>query len=173
MSVLKKKIAFIAQRFLKLLSPKNMVTWMPENSCLRRHFCSPCVKWSETLLKCARQHFYAISKLIWNKLSCVSCLLVWCETVRPFFDMLTVDHKHSFHNYQKFSQKVQQQLSSNPKTIFASFIAFLKCTWNFERFLKRDHFQSSNIFEVIEFEKFGYLNARKVFLQNTFPKSTC
>ena len=139
-----------------------MVTWMSESFCFRRPFGSQRVKWSETFLKSARSHFYANSLLISNKLSCVSCVLVASEILRPFSNMLTADHKYSCHNWEKFPQQVQLQLSPQRKTFFGSFIGFLKFTWNFERFFKKDYVHSWKIFEVIDSKKCGYLNARKL-----------
>ena len=40
-------------------------------------------------------------------------------------------------------------------------------------FEKKDQHHSLNISKVIESEKYGYLNARKLPFWNTFEKSTC
>ena len=45
--------------FPELLNLKNVLTWVPESSCFRTPFGSNRVKGSQTLLKSARQHFYA------------------------------------------------------------------------------------------------------------------
>ena len=52
------------------------------------------------------------------------------------------------------------------------FIEFLKSTWNFEHFEKRDDLYSWNISELIDTEECGFLNARKLVLQNTLLKAT-
>ena len=124
-TVFQQKITFIAEIFSKILSPRNVVTWMPQWSCFRTTFGSQGVKWSETLLKSSRQHFLADFPLISNKLSCVSCLLVGSEILGPLFDMLAADHKYSCHNWEKFLQ-VKKQVSLKVKRFSASFIAFLK-----------------------------------------------
>ena len=173
MIVFWKRITLIAQIIWKLLSPKNEVTWMAESSYFRRPFGSQHVKCSETLLKSEQRQFYANSPLISRKLSCLSCLLVVAEVWGALSNMVRTNDKYSCHNWEKFLQKVQPQLSSKPKIFFASFITFLKFTENFEGFFKKDHVHSSIIFEVIESEKCGYLNARKVLFQNTLLKSTC
>ena len=128
LSILKNKITFIASIFPKLLIPKNVVTWMPESSCFITSFRSQSVKASQTLLKSARQHFYANFPLISNKLNCVSCILVGSEIIGPFFNTLTADHTYSYHNWEKFTQQVQTQLSSKPKIFSGSVIEFLKST---------------------------------------------
>ena len=59
---------------------------------------------------------------------------------------------------QFFPQKFQTPLS-NKKQIFSGFfIAFLKCAWNLEHFLKKDEYSSLIISEIIDAERRGYLN---------------
>ena len=55
--IFRKNIRFIAQIIARLLSPKNVVTWITENSCFRIPFQSQRVQVSETMLKSARYHF--------------------------------------------------------------------------------------------------------------------
>ena len=121
-----KKIIFRALTYPKLLLPKNVVTWMLLNSCFRTPFGNQPVKGSKTLLKFARQQFYANVPLISNKLSCVSCLLVGSEMLGHFFETLTADHMYSCDNWQKLPQQIQGQLSSKPSTSSQSFIKFSK-----------------------------------------------
>ena len=40
-------------------------------------------------------------------------------------------------------------------------------------FEKKDQRYTLNIWEVIDSEKCGYLNAQKLLFQNTLPESTC
>ena len=126
----------------KLLSPKNLLTWWRENFCFRTPFESQSVKWPETMLKSARQHFYDNFHLTSDNLSCVSCFLVGAEIWGPLSNILTTDDKYSCHNWEKFAQQVQPKLSSKLKTFFASFIAFLKFTKNVELFSKKDQVYS-------------------------------
>ena len=42
----------------------------------------------------------------------------------------------------------------------------------FQEFLEKVHLQSFNMSEVIDSEKYGYLNALKLLFQDTFSKST-
>ena len=126
LSVLNKRTTFIALIFWKLLSWKNVVTSIPERCWFRTPIGSQRVKWPERILKCARHQFYANFPLISNSLSCVSWLLVGSETLGQFSKMLTADHKYSCHNWGKFLQQLQPELSSKAETFFGSFIAFLK-----------------------------------------------
>ena len=43
-------------------------------------------------------------------------------------------------------------------TFSGFFIAFLKCAWNLEHFLKKDEYPSLIISEIIDVGKRGYLN---------------
>ena len=59
---------------------------------------------------------------------------------------------------QNFPQQFQTPLSQKQKTLSGSFIAFLKCAWNLEHFLKKDEYSSLIISEIIDPERRGYLN---------------
>ena len=59
----KKRMSFIASIFRRLLTPKNVVSWMPENSCFRTPFWTQRVNGHKTLLKCPRQCSDAIFPL--------------------------------------------------------------------------------------------------------------
>ena len=125
-SILKKNITFITSRFPDLLVPKNVVTWMRENSCFRTPFGSKCVKGSQTLLKSPRQLFYVNFSFMWNKVSCVSCLLVGCEMWGPPCKTLMADQMYCCHDREQVPQEVPTQLSWKRRTISWTFIAFLK-----------------------------------------------
>ena len=56
--ILKKKVSFIAQIFRRLLSPRNVVTCIPESSYFKTPFGNQRVHVSQTLLKYARQNLY-------------------------------------------------------------------------------------------------------------------
>ena len=77
------------------------------------------------------------------------------------------DHMYCCHNSEKFPQQNPTQLSSKPKTFSQTFIAFLKSTWNFKRFGKKRYISG-----VIDSEKGGYLENRKLLFQNTLLKWT-
>ena len=59
---------------------------------------------------------------------------------------------------QNFPQQFQTPLSQKQKTFSGFFIAFLKCAWNLEHFLKKDENPSLIFSEIIDAEKRGYLN---------------
>ena len=59
---------------------------------------------------------------------------------------------------QNLLQQFQTPLSQKQKTFSEFFIAFLKCAWNLEHFLKKDEYPSLIISEIIDAERRGYLN---------------
>ena len=68
---------------------------------------------------------------------------------------------------QNFLEQFQTPLSQKQKNFSGFFIAFLKCAWNLEHFLKKDEYPNLIISEIIDAERRGYLNVQKVLLQNT------
>ena len=64
-------------------------------------------------------------------------------------------------------QQFQTPLSNKQKTFSGFFIEFLKCALNLEHFQKKDEYPILIISEIIDAERRGYLNVKKVLLQNT------
>ena len=58
---------------------------------------------------------------------------------------------------QNFLQQIQTPLSQKQKTLSGFLIAFLKCAWNLEHFLKKHEYPSVIISEIIDAEKRVYL----------------
>ena len=59
---------------------------------------------------------------------------------------------------QNLPQQVQTPLSQKQKSFYGPFNDFLKCAWNLEHFQKKDEYSSVIISEIIDAERFGYLN---------------
>ena len=57
-----------------------------------------------------------------------------------------------------FTQQLEALLSQKEKTYSGFFLAFLKCSLNFEHFEKKDEYPSLVISKVIDSERGGYLN---------------
>ena len=68
---------------------------------------------------------------------------------------------------QNFRQQFETPLSQKQKTFSGFFMEFLKCAWNLEHFQKKHEYPSLIIPEFIYAERRGYLNVRKVMLQNS------
>ena len=65
------------------------------------------------------------------------------------------------------------QTSLKLKTSSRFFIAFPKCTLNFEYLEKKDQSQSLTITEIINCETGTYLNVQKAMFHATVRKTTC
>ena len=143
------------------MTPRNVVTSMPESSYFRTLFESQCIHGCKTLLRPALQHFYPNFPLSQNKLSWKISALVISEILGLFGNTLTADNMYSRHNWQKFWQQVQAILSQKLKQFLHIILAFLQSPQNFVHFEKKDRLHSLNISEVIDPEKCGYFNARK------------
>ena len=90
-----------------------------------------------------------------------------------FVNTITVDSMYSPHNWEKFPQRLQTQLSKKGKVISEIFIALFKSIWIFVYLEKKDQLHNLNISEVIDPEKCSDLNAKKQLFQNTFHQWTC
>ena len=116
--ILRKKASFIREIVTKSLTPKNVVSWMPERSCFRKFYSSQSVHRSQTLLKSAWQDFYHYFPLIQDKLGQKTCLFVRCEILNLFCNTLTADDMYSRHSWGKFLLQVKTPLSQKGKTFF-------------------------------------------------------
>ena len=93
-----------------------------------------------------------------GKLSRKKSPSVWYEILRVFLNALTADDKYSVSNMKNLPQQFQTPLSQKLNIFSGFFIAFLKCAWNFEHFLKKHEYPSLIISEIIDAEIRGYLN---------------
>ena len=59
---------------------------------------------------------------------------------------------------KNFPQQFQTPASQKQKIFSGFFIAFLKCAWNLEHFLKKDQYPSLIISEIIDAKRRGYWN---------------
>ena len=71
---------------------------------------------------------------------------------------LTPDDKYSRRYMQIFWQQIQTHLSQKGKTFCRFFIAFLKCSSNWEHFEKKEEYRSLIITEIIASERDVYLS---------------
>ena len=171
--ILKKHFSFTAWIVGKLLTPKNVVAWRAESSCFRTLFRSQSVHGRQRLLKFVWQDVYPNFPLIQDKLSKKTSLLVRSEIFELFGNTFAADHIYSRHNWGKFTQHVKCPLSQKEKTFFGIFIAFFQSTEIFAHFVKKGQLYSLSSWEVIDSEKFGCFNARKLLFQSTLRQSKC
>ena len=93
--------------------------------------------------------------------------LVRSEILRLFGNILATDHICSGHRWEKLRQQVETVLSQKRNAFSLIFIAFSKSTQNFALFEKKDQLHSLNILQVIDPDKCGYFNFRKLVFQDT------
>ena len=117
---------------------KGSATYTSKRSSQRSPFANERVNGFQTLLKSTRRHYYPLSLSIRGKLSWEKSPSVWYEILRLFVNALTADDKYSGSYMQNLQQQFQTRLSQKQKTFSAFFIAFMKCAWNLENFLKKD-----------------------------------
>ena len=72
-----------------------------------------------------------------------------------FVDTLTADDKYSLLNRDYSMQLISTKLSQKLKLVFDFFLAFSKCTLNFEHFQNKDDPRSLFISEITHSEKRG------------------
>ena len=132
-----KKDDFLSLNLSEVIHSKKCGCLNAINLLFRNTLWNTTVKGFETLLKSARQHFYANVPLISHNLSFVACLLVGSEILGPLLNTVTAHHMYSCHRWQKLQEQVQSELSSKPSTFSRDCIAFPKSTSNYEHFEKK------------------------------------
>ena len=130
-------------------------TWLDE--CLKLSFKGSFGKQhgqrAHAFLKFEWKHLYHIYWSLWRKLTCKKSLLVICKISRLFPNTMSADGKYSLLNRGYLTQPIQMQLSRKQKSFSHFFSAFLKCSLNFEHFLKKDDPHFWCISEITDPEK--------------------
>ena len=129
-------------------------------------------KQAQALLKSERQYVYHIYWPLWKQLSWKKSLLVICNILGLFVNILTADDKYSLLDRDNLTQPTQMQLSYRQKTFSKLFSPFLKYRLSFEDLQEKDDPHSWCIFEITDFTKRGYINVRKVSFQRTLRQAT-
>ena len=154
----RKKVSLLVSVFPKLLTQKEVVTWMAKTSRSRTPFRYERVHEFQTLSKPARNHHYPIVPWIWDKLSWKKFRLVKFEILELFVNTLTTDDKYSSRNIQNLTQQLQTTMSQKQKTFYRIFITYVISRRSSDDFVQKDESTSLSIYEIIDAEKSGYLN---------------
>ena len=80
-------------------------------------------------------------------------MLVLCTILKLFVNTLTADDKYSLINTANFRQHIQILLSRKQKITSPFLSSFLKSTFNFEHFQKKDDPHSRSLSETTDSEK--------------------
>ena len=121
---------------------------MSKKSCFRGPFDKQHGKRAQALLKSASQHLYHIHRSLPRKLSWKKSLLLTCQILGLLVNTLASDEIYPVLNREKLPIKMQL---SQKQITFSQFCAtFLKSTFNFEYFEKKDDPDSFRIFEITD-----------------------
>ena len=80
-------------------------------------------------------------------------MLVLWKILRLFINTLTTDDKYSLLNKENLTQPIQILLYQKDRTFSQIFSSFLKATFNFEHFQKKDDPHSRCVSEITVSEK--------------------
>ena len=133
----KKGITLIAYIFPKIQTAKDVVKQMSKKLRFRTAFNSQHVKVSQIPLKSAWQHFYQISSSLWANLASKTSLLVICEILGHFVNLLSADDKYFRRNSENIPQTIQMQLPKKQIIFFLIFVSISKIYINLLTFWKR------------------------------------
>ena len=147
-----------------------MVTSILVSSCFRTPFASQPIHVSQTLLEHALQRFYPNFPLLFKKVSWKISPLLRSQILGIFGNTFTAGRMYSCHTWDKLQQQVQTLLSHKRRIFSAILFAFLESTQNFIHFEQKGQLHSLYILEVIDTDKCGYFNARKLLFWNTLPQ---
>ena len=81
--------------------------------------------------------------------------------LKVFVDAMTSNSKYSCYKMDKLPQSIQIQLSKKTNTFYQFFIAVLQSRSTSQNFVKKDETHSSAMFEIIDSERYSYLNLFK------------
>ena len=140
---LQNKMSFLAEVCLKLLTPKEVVTWRP---CFKIPFANEGVHGIHIVLKSARHHYYFIALWIGDKLSCKKSTLVKFKLVGLLVHTLTADDKYSSRNIQNLTQELQTVIYQKQKAFYRIFITYLKARRSSDDFAQKDESPSFSIY---------------------------
>ena len=139
--------------FLKLRTPKIMVTSMSKKSLFKGSFGKQHGKRAQTLLKIAWEYLYHIYWSLWMQLIWKKFLLVICKISRLFINTLSADGKYSLFNRDNLTQPIMMELSRKQKTFSWLFSAFSKSNSNFKDSLKKDEIHCWFLYEITDPEQ--------------------
>ena len=144
---------------------------MPKSNSFRTNFRNERIHRSQTLPKSGWQQFYTRFPLIRDKLSWKTCVSIRSKILGLFVNTLTPVNMYCPHNWEKFPQQLQRQICQKGKIISGIFNSFFKDKWNFLFLEEKDQLHSLNISEVIDCEKYSYLNVKRQLFQNNLRET--
>ena len=127
-----------ANVFLKLRTPKKIVTLMPKKSLFRRSIQKQHGKCPQTLFKFEGQLLYHIISSLGSRLSYKKSLLVIWKISKLFINKVSADGKYSLWIKTIQRNEFRWKYLEKKKLFFQFFSSFLKSSLNLEQFQKKD-----------------------------------
>ena len=125
---------------------------MSKNSCFRGPFNKQQGKLAQALFRSLSQHLYHIHWSLPSQLSWKKSLFLTCQILGLLVNTLAADEKYPVLNRDNLTIPIQIQLSQKHKIFCHDFPAFLKSSWNFEHFDKKDDAHRFCNFEITDSE---------------------
>ena len=134
------------------MDSQKVVRWMSKKFSLRGAFDKQYFKRIQVLSKSASHHFYQIHWSRPSQWSRKKSLFLTCLILGWLVNTLSADEKYPVLNKDNLTIPIQMQLSQKQNTFSQFSAAFLKSSWNFEGFEKKDDPHSFCIFEITDSE---------------------
>ena len=109
-------------------------------------------KQAQTLLKSASQQVYQVYLSLWRQLSYKKSPSLIRPILGLFYNILAANDKPPVVNRDNLIISIEIQLSQKQKTLSQLFSAFLKCSFSFEHFEKKDDHHRFFIFQMTDSE---------------------
>ena len=109
-------------------------------------------KRAQALSKSVSQNLYQIHWSLSNQLSWQKSLLLTCQILGLLVNTLPTNEKYHLVKRDNLTVPIQMELRQKHKTFSQFFTAFLKCSWNFEHFDKKDDAYRFCNFEITDTE---------------------
>ena len=143
---------------------------MSKKSRLRRPFHKHHVKHPEPRLKSTWHYLYHIHWSVPSQLSWKKYLLLTWEILRLLVNIVVFDEKYPVLKKDNLTIPIQMHLRQKRKKISQFFATFLKCSWNFEQFDKKDDAHRFCNFEITDSENVVRWISKKPRLRELFDK---
>ena len=143
---------------------------MSKKSRLRGPFDKQHGKHAEPLLKSTWHYLYQIHWALPSQLSWKMHLFLTCKILGLVVNILAADEKYHLVKRDNLTVPIQMELRQKHKTFSQFFTAFLKCSWNFEHFDKKDDAYRFCNFEITDTENIVRYMSKKTRLRKPFDK---
>ena len=148
-----------------------MVRELPKTFLFRGHFYKQHRKRASALSKSASQHLYHIHWSLSSEFSLKTSPLLTCQILGLLVTTLAAHEIYPVLNRDNLTIPIQIQLSQKHKIFCHDFPAFLKSSWNFEHFDKKDDAHRFCNFEITHSGNVVRKISKNLRLREPFSKS--